>query len=191
MRAETGAQIAIENGGGIRSNVPVGADTPADVALPQPMQVTLGDVLTILPFGNLTSTFKLKGADVVAALENGVSQVEAGAGRFPQVSGLRFSWDGSKDPGSRIVSVEVEGADGSYAPIDPDATYTLATNDFMRRGGDEYTVFATNAIDPYDFGKPLDQVLADYIEANSPIAPAGRRPHHPRGYALRRNSRPC
>ena len=128
-------------------------------------------MLTILPFGNLTATLKLKGSDVVAALENGVSQVESGAGRFPQVSGLHFSWDGSKAPGSRIVDVEVEGADGTYAPIEPDTIYTLATNDFMRRGGDEYTVFQDNGIDPYDFGKPLDQVLADYIKASSPIAP--------------------
>ncbi len=172
MRAETGAQIAIENGGGIRSNVPVGVDTPAEIALAAPMQVTLGDVLTILPFGNLTSTFKLKGSDVVVALENGVSQVEVGAGRFPQVSGLHFTWDGSQEPGSRIVSVEVEGADGTYAPIEPDTLYTLASNDFMQLGGDEYTVFTNNGIDPYNFGKPLDQVLAEYIKANTPVAPA-------------------
>lgn len=172
MRAETGADIAITNGGGIRSNVPVGATTPEDVALSAPMQVTLGDVLTVFPFGNLVSEFDLTGADVIAALENGVSQVESGAGRFPQVSGIRYSWDGSQEAGSRIVSVEVMGEDGSYAPIDPDATYSLASNDFMRRGGDGYTVFNDNAIDPYDFGKPLDQVMADYIAANSPIAPA-------------------
>lgn len=172
MRAETGSQIAITNGGGIRSNVPVGDPTPEDLALAEPMQVTLGDVLTVFPFGNLVSTFELSGADVVAALENGVSQVEAGAGRFPQVSGIHFSWDGSKEAGSRIVSVEVMGEDGSYAPIDPAATYTLASNDFMRRGGDGYTVFNDNAISPYDFGKPLDQVMADYIATNSPIAPA-------------------
>lgn len=171
MRAETGAQIAITNGGGIRSNVPVGAETPADVALPAPLQVTLGDVLTVFPFGNLVSTFSLTGADVVAALENGVSLVEEGAGRFPQVSGIRYSWDGSKPTGSRLVSVEVLGTDGTYTPIDPAATYTLVSNDFMRRGGDGYEVFATNAVDPYDFGKPLDQVLQEYIAANSPIAP--------------------
>ena len=171
MRAETGAQIAITNGGGIRSNVPVGEDTPEDTALDQPMPVSLGDVLTVLPFGNLTATLSLTGEDVIAALENGVSQVENGAGRFPQVSGIHFSWDGSLEPGSRIVSVEVLGEDGEYAPLDPDAIYTVATNDFMRRGGDEYTILSTNAIDAYDFGKPLDQVLAEYITANSPIAP--------------------
>jgi 5'-nucleotidase len=171
MRAETGAQIAIENGGGIRSNVPLGIETPEELALDEAQTVTLGDVLTVLPFGNLTATVSLTGADVIAALENGVSQVENGAGRFPQVSGIRYSWDGSQPAGSRIVSVDVLNEDGSYAPIDEEAVYLVATNDFMRRGGDEYTIFETNGIDPYDFGKPLDQVLAEYITANSPVAP--------------------
>ena len=68
--------------------------------------------------------------------------------------------------------MEIEGADGTYAAIDPEATYTMASNDFMQNSGDGYSVFQTNAIDPYNFGKPLDQVLADYIKANTPIAPA-------------------
>lgn len=98
--------------------------------------------------------------------------MEEGAGRFPQVSGIRYTWDGSKPAaGGRIVSVEVLGDDGAYTPIDPADTYSLASNDFMRRGGDGYEVFATNAVDPYDFGKPLDQVLQEYIKANAPIAP--------------------
>lgn len=171
MRSETGAQLAITNGGGIRSSIPIGADTPEDLTLETPMIVTLGDVLTVLPFGNLTATFGLSGADVVAALENGVSQVESGAGRFPQVSGLRYTFDPAAAPGSRIVSVEVQGADGSFSPIDPEAMYTVASNDFMRGGGDGYSMFRDNAVNPYDFGRPLDQVLADYIAANSPVSP--------------------
>lgn len=171
MRAATGAQIAITNGGGIRSNVPVGAETPADVTLPAPITVTLGDVLTVFPFGNLVSTFKLTGANVIASLENGVSLVEEGSGRFPQVSGIHYTWDGSKPAGSRIVSVEVVAEDGTTSPIDPAAIYTIVSNDFMRKGGDGYEAFATNAIDPYDFGKPLDQVLQEAIKAGSPIAP--------------------
>ncbi len=171
MRAYSGAQIAITNGGGIRSNVPVGADIPADLTLPEVYAVTLGDVLTVLPFGNTVATFELKGSDVVAALENGVSQVENGAGRFPQVSGIRFSWDGSLEAGSRVVTVDVLGENGEYAPLDPEATYTMVSNDFMRRGGDGYSAFGDNAINPYDGGSPLDVVLGDYIKANSPINP--------------------
>jgi 5'-nucleotidase/UDP-sugar diphosphatase len=117
------------------------------------------------------STFELSGADVVAALENGVSQVENGAGRFPQVSGLRFTFDAAAAAGSRIVSVDVMAADGTFSPIDPAAVYSVVSNDFMRRGGDGYSMFAENAVNPYDFGRPLDQVLADYIAANSPVNP--------------------
>lgn len=110
MIAETGAQIALQNGGGIRANIP-DTDTPEDIALGAPMPVTLGEVLTVLPFGNLVSTFELSGADVWAALEHGVSRAEnpenEGTGRFPQVAGLRYSWDAAQEVGSRLVSVEV------------------------------------------------------------------------------------
>ena len=75
-----GVTIGLTNGGGLRASI--GAGT-----------VTMGDVLAVLPFQNTLSTFNIPGSGIVAALENGVSQVEEGAGRFPQVSGLRFSWD--------------------------------------------------------------------------------------------------
>ncbi len=171
LRWHSGAQIAITNGGGIRSNIPVTPEIPADLALAEPYTVTLGDVLTVLPFGNLVATLQLNGADIIAALENGLSQIENGAGRFPQVSGLHYTYDPAAEPGSRIVSVEVEGEDGSYAPLDEATVYTVVTNDFMRRGGDGYTVLAENAINPYDFGTPMDQVVADYIVAFAPINP--------------------
>lgn len=164
MRAETGAQIAITNGGGIRADIDAG-------------EVTMGEILSVLPFGNLVATFELSGADVIAALESGVSRVgeDSGTGRFPQVAGLRYSFDASQPVGSRIISVEVENASGAYEPIDPAAMYTLVSNDFMRRGGDEYTMFAENAVNPYDFGKPLDQVFAEYIVSN-PVEADQREP---------------
>jgi 5'-nucleotidase / UDP-sugar diphosphatase len=65
----------------------------------------------------------------------------------------------------------VLGENGEYTPLDPEATYSIVSNDFMRGGGDEYTVFKDTAINPYDFGRPLDQVVEDYISANSPVAP--------------------
>ncbi|GAB4508806.1 MAG: 5'-nucleotidase C-terminal domain-containing protein [Anaerolineae bacterium] len=165
MRAEAGAQIAIMNGGGIRADIAEG-------------DITLGQVLTVHPFGNQMSTFSATGADIIAALENGVSSLqvvdgaitrEGLAGRFPQVSGLRFTVDATQEPGSRIVSVEVEQEDGSFAAIDEAATYSVVTLNFIRTGGDGYTVFAENAIDPYDFGRLDYEVLADYLAANTPI----------------------
>ena len=155
-----GTQIAIENGGGLRASIEAG-------------DVTMGNVLEVLPFGNTMATFGLKGSDLLLALESGVGRAEnpdnEGTGRFPQVAGLRFSWDGSKPAGERIVSAEVRGADGEYSPVDPEAVYQLVTNDFNRRGGDDYAVFNDSAINPYDFGSPLDQALADYITAHSPV----------------------
>jgi 5'-nucleotidase len=158
--ANEGVQIVITNGGGIRSSLNAG-------------DITLGGVLEVLPFNNTVATFGLKGSDVLAALENGVSRAEnpdnEGTGRFPQVSGLRFTWDGSQPAGERIISAEVENDDGTFSPIDPDATYKLASNNFNRGGGDDYTVFAENAIDPYDFGPTLSEVVANYIAKVSPV----------------------
>ncbi len=169
MRANTGAQIALMNGGGVRADIDEG-------------EITLGEVLTVQPFGNLMSTFDLSGENVIAALENGVSLLalnDAGqvsrddlAGRFLQVSGLRYSIDPTLEAGSRIVSVEVWNEEtGEYEAIDPEAIYTVVTNNFMRTGGDGFSVLAENAIDPYDFGTADFEVLLDYIEENSPSAP--------------------
>lgn len=156
--AAEGTQICITNGGGIRASIAQG-------------DVNMGHVLEVLPFGNQIATFGLRGADVVAAVEHGVSAIEAGAGQFPQVGGLRFTFDPSRPAGSHVSSVEVMGADGTFGPIDPNATYKLVTNDFMRTGGDGYTMFAERAIDPYDSGAILADAVAEYIAANSPVSP--------------------
>jgi 5'-nucleotidase/UDP-sugar diphosphatase len=150
--------IAIQNGGGLRASIDGGP-------------ITMGEVLTVLPFQNTLATFQLTGAQIVEALENGVSQVEDGAGRFPQVAGMRYVWNAGAEPGSRIVSVEVEGADGSFSAIDPEATYGVVSNNFMRSGGDGYAVFAAYGQNAYDFGPGLEEVVADYIGANAPTRP--------------------
>jgi 5'-nucleotidase len=82
---------------------------------------------------------------------------------------MRFSWDPAAPAGARIVAVEMRDAGGTYAPLDPDATYRIATNQFMRRGGDGYAALRDRAIDPYDFGPGLEEALAAYIEARSPL----------------------
>ncbi|MBL8831274.1 MAG: 5'-nucleotidase C-terminal domain-containing protein [Rhodospirillales bacterium] len=152
----SGTTIAVQNGGGLRAGINEG-------------QITLGNVLTTLPFQNNIATLKLRGRDLVAALENGLSQVAENGGRFPQIAGARLTWSLSRPVGSRVISLEVRRPDGSFLPIDPDALYSIATNDFMRRGGDGYVVFRDRAVDPYDFGPGLDDALASYIRANSPV----------------------
>ena len=127
MRAETGADVAITNGGGIRGDTQY---EPGTV-------ITRRDVLTELPFGNKTVLLEVSGADILAALENGVSAVEDGSGRFPHVSGMSFSFDPAKAAGERVAEVMVAGA-----PLEEGATYHLATNDFMGAGGDGYSMFS-------------------------------------------------
>ena len=154
---DQGITIAIQNGGGLRASIDGGV-------------VTMGEVLTVLPFQNTLATFQLKGADIVAALENGLGQIEEGAGRFPQVSGLKYSFDKSKPAGSRVISVEVKEGD-AFVPLDPAKTYGVATNNYMRAGGDGYKIFATGGTNAYDYGPGLETVVAEYIAKNSPYKP--------------------
>jgi 5'-nucleotidase / UDP-sugar diphosphatase len=146
-----GATIAIQNGGGVRASIDAG-------------EITMGEVLTVLPFSNTLATVDISGADVIDALENGVSDIENGAGRFPQVSGLQYTYTLANPVGERISDVMVMGEGDSWVPIDEEATYTVVTNNYMRGGGDGYGTFAEGD-NPYDFGPPLEQVLADYIVA--------------------------
>jgi 5'-nucleotidase/UDP-sugar diphosphatase len=154
-------QIAVQNGGGIRASIEAG-------------DVTVGDVLQVLPFGNAIATFDLKGEDLLTALENSVgradNQENEGTGRFLQVSGLRFTWDSSKPEGARILKVEVGNEKDGYKPLDPKATYKMAANNFNRQGGDDYAVFADKATNVYDYGSLLADALTDYIKDNSPVS---------------------
>lgn len=126
-RQQTGAEIAIVNGGSIRSNTTYG-----------PGALTKRDVLSILPFENAVVKIEVTGATLRAALEHGVSRVreEKEAGLFPQVSGLRFTYDGRLATGARVTSVTV-----GNAPLADRKTYTLAVNNYVLGGGDGYTMF--------------------------------------------------
>ena len=157
QRAATGADIAIANGGGIR----------ADRTYEPGTRLTRRDILTELPFGNVTVVTELPGSQILAALENGVSQVENGAGRFPQVSGLSLVYDPSAPAGSRVVDVTVGGA-----PLDPDKLYRVATNDFILGGGDGYGALGGGRVivDAGNGNLLANDVMA-YVEAQGTVAP--------------------
>jgi 2',3'-cyclic-nucleotide 2'-phosphodiesterase (5'-nucleotidase family) len=105
-------------------------------------------------------------------LENGVSAMPAVNGRFPEVSGLCFTYDISAPVGSRVTGAVRQAADGTCtgAPVDLTAasTYTIAENDFMANGGDGYPNFASRMVTR----EIMDQVLADYVTASSPLSPS-------------------
>lgn len=157
MRLAVGADVAITNGGGIRG----------DRLYPAGHRLTRRDVLTELPFGNKTVKLALTGKEIREALENGFSQLEQGAGRFPQISGMRVTVDPSRPPGQRVVEVRIGGTE-----LEPDRTFTVATNDFLARGGDGYAVFARAKalIDPAAALLMASQVI-DYVTTRGEIAP--------------------
>ena len=153
---DLGIQIAIQNGGGIRASIDAG-------------EVTMGEVLTVLPFQNTLSTFEVSGATILEALENGVSQFEEGAGRFPQVAGLKYTFDVASEPGARISEVMVMDG-GAYVPIDAAKTYGVVSNNYVRNGGDGYAMFKS-AANAYDFGPDLADVTAEYMAKMGPVVP--------------------
>jgi 2',3'-cyclic-nucleotide 2'-phosphodiesterase (5'-nucleotidase family) len=158
LREAVGAEVAIINGGGIRGNRTYPAGT----------RLLRRDILSELPFGNKTVKLEVTGEDIVTALENGFGRVEDGAGRFPHVSGLGVTVDLARPPGVRVRSVTIGGAN-----LDPSATYTLATNDFMARGGDGYEVLEgkRNLIDAAAARLMASQVI-DHVAAAGRVAPA-------------------
>ena len=142
VRASTKTQLTIINGGGIRDTFPAKTYAPADKTLVRPAtgvtgpyDVTLGDAMTVFPFGNYVATTVMTGADVWKAIENGVSQYPT-AGRFPQISGFKFAFDPAKAMGSRVSSIKT--LDGKDIPNDASVTFTVATVDYMVQGGDGY-----------------------------------------------------
>src|ERR687895_728203 len=144
LRTTYGTDFAITNSGGLRAEMTCpGAGVAGfcpDGITPPPFPITRGSVLGVLPFSNVSVTGTVTGAEIKAFLENGVSAMPAANGRFPQVSGLCFTYEITAPAGSRVSSIVGQAADGSCtgAAVVPGGSYTLATNDFMAAGGDGY-----------------------------------------------------
>ncbi|MDA8078141.1 MAG: 5'-nucleotidase C-terminal domain-containing protein [Nitrospiraceae bacterium] len=170
MRKASGADAAIINSGGIRTSIRKG-------------DIRMKDVYSVLPFDNYIVAARLTGRQIRQALDHGVSAVENGEGRFPQVSGLNFRYDRSAPAGSRVTEVFVRGE-----PLLPDKEYTVATNDFLAAGGDGYKAFGDAVKASRDFevvggmmkgerlvyndsGRWLRDVVAAYIREKKNIAP--------------------
>jgi 5'-nucleotidase len=151
MRILSGADLALTNGGGIRASIARG-------------EITLEEVLEVLPFGNTVVVKEIKGADIISCLEHGTAKYPEANGSFPHVSGLSYIIDLAKPAGQRITDVKVNGR-----PIILTQTYTVATNDFMASGGDGYTWFAP-AKNAGELGG-LDEILAEYIRSKGAITP--------------------
>ncbi|MBI9106240.1 MAG: bifunctional metallophosphatase/5'-nucleotidase [Spirochaetales bacterium] len=160
---DKGVQIALTNAGGIRANVGTG-------------EFTMQTLMEVLPFGNLVATFEIKGSDLWQVFDHGLSQTEEGAGRFLQMSGAKIVWDPSAPPfdyaaqtGGRVTGVYITDGMGGWKPLDPDAIYKVAANNYIRGGGDDFQVLKEKAINPYDAG-PLDlDVVTSYLQKHPSV----------------------
>lgn len=171
MRSASGADAAIINGGGIRASINRGA-------------IKIKDIYTVLPFDNYIVAVKLTGEQIREALEYGVSAVEEEAGRFPQVSGIKFTYSRSAKPGSRVKDILI-----GDKPLEAGKEYIVATNDFLAAGGDGYKVFGEAVRSSKDFavtggmmkgkklafsdsGRWLRDVVIGYIKEKKMISPS-------------------
>jgi len=151
LRSATGADAALINGGGIRDSIPAG-------------DITKKQLVTVFPFGNYAVMLEVTGEQLLASLENGVSLYPAADGRFPQVSGMTFRFDPSQPAGSRVFEVKVNGE-----ALDPAKVYTLAANDYLAAGGDEYPLTDAPLTGEFD---SLEEILIGYIESfDTPVEP--------------------
>ncbi|MDC7234112.1 MAG: bifunctional UDP-sugar hydrolase/5'-nucleotidase [Spirochaetales bacterium] len=116
----TGADISLQNGGGIRASIEAG-------------EVTKGEIITVLPFGNTVTVLEVPGSTVVEVIENGIKDYPEASGAYCHMAGLTFEFDETKPAGSRVTKVMVGGS-----ALDPGAKYSMATNDFLAAGGDQY-----------------------------------------------------
>ncbi|MGH8945039.1 MAG: bifunctional metallophosphatase/5'-nucleotidase [Acidimicrobiia bacterium] len=176
MRMVYGTDFAITNAGGLRASLTCPTtDVDGDFCppfTPPPHPITRGQVLTVLPFGNVAATLTVDGAELKQFLENGVSSMPGANGRFAQVSGLCFTYDIGAAAGSRVTGAVGQAADGSCTGPAVDLTaatsYTLAINDFMAAGGDGYPVVVSR-VTTRDI---MDQVVADHIAAQGTVSPS-------------------
>lgn len=137
--------MAFQNGGGIRTTIPAG-------------NVTVGQVIKVLPFGNTLATMNVTGAELKEAFEISISLYPIESGGFLHVAGAKVEFDSSKPTGERVVSISYKNEDGSYTKIEDAKTYTIATNAFTAKGGDGYDVLKK----AYEEGRVTDLGLSDW-----------------------------
>ncbi|HUI75803.1 MAG TPA: bifunctional UDP-sugar hydrolase/5'-nucleotidase [Candidatus Acidoferrum sp.] len=153
MLSQTGAEMAFENAGGIRGDLPRGI-------------LTRSDAISALPFMNTAVEMELSGADIRSALEQSLT-LDAG---MLQVAGLNATYDLSQMAGHRLVSVTVGGK-----PLQDDRTYKIVVSSFVAHGGDHYESFR-HGKNVHDTGELLCDVLTDYARKVHTLTanPAGR-----------------
>ena len=143
IRWKTGAEVAVINGGGMRTDLPKG-------------DVTRGACLAIFPFGNTVQLAEVQGKTIRQMMEHSVYGYPASFGGFLDFSGMTVSCDPTRPVGQRITEIKVNGV-----PLDDNRIYTLATNDFIFAGGDDYEMLKGSKI--IGESDTCEEVLASYL----------------------------
>ena len=142
------SDIAIQNGGGVRTDIAKG-------------DLTIGDVYKLLPFTNTLVEMEMTGAEIKSVLEEALDyalQPDGSSGAYPYAAGLRWHVDATKPAGQRFSNMEFKGPnDSSWTPLDNAATYRLVTNNYNAAGRDGYLTFKTVK----DDGRYTDTYLDD------------------------------
>ena len=143
--------IAIQNGGGVRTDVPAG-------------DFSIGDAYKLLPFANTLVALDMTGAEIHQVLEEALDYAlsEGGSsGAYPYAAGLRWDIDASRPMGQRFSNIQFKGPnDNSWAPLNKNRRYNLITNNYIAGGRDGYLTFKTVS----DEGRMVDTYL-DYAQS--------------------------
>jgi 5'-nucleotidase len=149
MIKATGADGAFTNGGGIRSSIDEG-------------EITLGEIISVLPFNNTCVVIEVTGEELIAAVEHGFKDLPEPSGAYAQLGSITPIWNVDLEPGSRVYKLRI-----GTETVDPNKTYKIATNDFTAAGGDGYSMFADKPL-LAEVGT-LDEVFAEYLRENYPL----------------------
>jgi 5'-nucleotidase/UDP-sugar diphosphatase len=164
LREETKADVALVNSGGIRADILKGP-------------IRIKDLLSVLPFRNYPVVIKVTGEELKAILEHGLSDLTGSTGQFPQISGMRLRYNSALPAGRRITEIRVK-----EKPLEPEAWYTLATNDFLAAGGDGYAVFTrilagrqgyptkSHRVVFFESGREIRELVVGYIKDKKSIS---------------------
>lgn len=167
LRKQTNSDIALINGGGIRSDILKGP-------------IRTNDILSAVPFPNRPVVLKVSGKELKDIFEYGISDLEGTAGRFPQVSGIQITYKPANPIGQRITNFKI-----GEIPLRPEAWYTLATNDFLAAGGDGYATLKNildtmenkqgdstqnNRVILFDSGRAIRDIVIDFIKERKIIS---------------------
>ncbi|WAA12003.1 bifunctional metallophosphatase/5'-nucleotidase [Fervidibacillus halotolerans] len=153
-------EIALINAGSIRTSIPMGT-------------ITVAEIRNVLPFGSELVLLEIKGKDLVDVLESSVGKYPNESGEFLHISGMRFSFHPKREAGSRIEKVEIKNQQGKFQPLDPEQTYHLVTTEYLAKGKEGYDTFAKYQADgkikklhvkDYD-------ALTDYVRERGTVSP--------------------